>query len=90
MVPDIWRAAKLAALFKKDSGEKPGNYRSGGQMLVMRRLLEKFREIDSSILRITGSAGFVRGRYCQIILKLPEVTNCIDVGSMFHMIMDFQ
>lgn len=55
----------------------------------MRRLLEKFREIYSSILRITGSAGFVRGRYCQIILKLPEVTNCIDVGSMLHMIMDF-
>ena len=94
-VPDIWKSATVAPIFKKGDRNKPSNYRPISLTVICCKLLEHI--IHSSVIRHLESCniltdfqhGFRKARSCesQLIITVDDIAHNLNDGSQTDLIL---
>jgi Reverse transcriptase (RNA-dependent DNA polymerase) len=97
-VPEDWRTANVAPIFKKGSKSDPGNYRPVSLTSVTSRLMESIikdqivSHLDRNRLIRSTQHGFMQGRSCatNLLAFLDKMTSTLDSGEAADVIyLDF-
>ena len=97
-VPDDWRAANVAPIFKKGAKSSPGNYRPVSLTSVCCRIMETIikddivQHLERSGLINATQHGFMRGKSCasNLLCFLEKVTAAVDSGEAVDVVfLDF-